>query len=149
MWPKALVQLLELAPHVTRLVPMADRYLQSKAEGRDASRRAMEQLCGQLRDDVGQITGGMRGELGQMAAAQAGVYHQLNEQRETLATMASDLRLIRSGQDEMETRMARIEKRASRMGIAIGVCMFLLTAAVVGLIVVISVVYLHRLFHGS
>ena len=92
MWPKALVQLLELAPHVTRLVPVADRYLQQKAANRDASRRAMEQMAEGLRGDMGQVADAMRGDLRQLAAAQAGVYHQLNEQNEMLGKIAADLR---------------------------------------------------------
>ena len=95
MWP-ALVQLLELAPHVTRLVPMADRYLQSKADSGKAQRRAMEEMAERLRGDMGQLADGLRRDLTQLAAAQAGIYHQLNQQSETLARLAADMRATRA-----------------------------------------------------
>ncbi len=138
MWPKALAQLLELAPHVTRLVPVADRYLRSKAENRDASRRVMEQMADGLRNDLGQI-----------AAAQAGIYHQLNEQSETLARIAADMRSIRLASDEMETRMTRIETRVSRLWITFfaGLIAFVVFAA--GVVAVFAVFHIHQYLHGS
>ncbi len=42
MWPKALSQLVELAPHITRLLPLADRYFKDKATGDDSTRQALE-----------------------------------------------------------------------------------------------------------
>ena len=41
MWPKALAQLIELAPHAARLLPMADKFFQSKTAGEEANRKAM------------------------------------------------------------------------------------------------------------
>jgi chromosome segregation ATPase len=42
MWPKALSQLIELAPHITRLAPLADRFLKDKATGDEATRQALD-----------------------------------------------------------------------------------------------------------
>ncbi len=41
MWPKVIAQLFELLPHVSRLVPMADRFFSSKEVKR--ARLSMEQ----------------------------------------------------------------------------------------------------------
>ena len=68
MWP-ALLQLLELAPHVTRLVPVADRYLQSKSDNGKAQRRALDEMGERLRGDLGQLAEGLHGDLTQLAAA--------------------------------------------------------------------------------
>ena len=70
MWPK-LTQLLEFAPHLARLIPMADRFLQSKTASEEAARNAMEQMAEDL-----------RGDLGKVAASHAGIYRQLNDQSE-------------------------------------------------------------------
>jgi hypothetical protein len=149
MWPKALVQLLELAPHVTRLVPMADRYLQSRAQVRDTQRRALEQMADGLRDNLGQLADGMRGDLTQMAAAQAGIYHQLNQQSETLARIAADMRATRLTSDELDTRLTQIEKRISRLWITAfaGLIVFVIFAA--GVIAVFAVLHIRQYLHGS
>ena len=71
MWPKAFAQLIELAPHISRLLPLADRVLKQKAAGvqDDAgTRRAI--------DDMAE---GLRGDLGQVTAAHAGLYKQIHE----------------------------------------------------------------------
>jgi hypothetical protein len=149
MWPKALIQLLELAPHVTRLVPMADRYLQSRAEVRDGQRRALEQMADGMRGELGQLAEGMRGDLTQLAAAQAGIYHQLNQQSETLARIATDVRTTRLTSDEIETRMAQIEKRMTRIWITFfaGLIVFAIFAA--GVITVFAVLHIRQYLHGS
>jgi hypothetical protein len=140
MWP-ALVQLLELAPHVTRLVPMADRYLQSKAENRKLQRRALEDMADRMRGDMGQMAEGMRGDLTQLAAAQAGIYHQLNQQSETLARIAADVRTTRLTSDEIESRMARIETRLSRLWLAFFAGLIVVVIFAAGVIAVFAVLH--------
>jgi hypothetical protein len=149
MWPKALAQLLELVPHVTRLVPVADRYLQAKAEGRDAQRRSMEQMAEGLRGDVGQIGESLRGDLRQIAAAQAGIYHQLNQQSETLAKIAMDVRTTRLASDEIEARMTRMEMRISRLWLTFfaGLIVFVIFTA--GVVAVFAVIHIRQYVHGS
>lgn len=149
MWPKALAQLLELAPHVTRLVPVADRYLQSRAEGRDSQRRALEQMAEGLRGDVGQIGESVRGDLRQIAAAQAGIYHQLNQQSETLAKVATDVRTTRLASEEIEARMTRMEMRISRLWLTFlaGLIVFVIFTA--GVVAVFAVIHIRQYVHGS
>jgi hypothetical protein len=144
-----LVQLLELAPHVTRLVPMADRYLQSRAQVRDTQRRALEQMADGLRGDLGQLADRMRGDLTQLAAAQAGIYHQLNQQSETLAKIAADMRATRLTSDELDTRLTRIETRMTRLWITVfaGLIVFVIFAA--GVIAVFAVLHIRQYLHGS
>jgi len=131
MWPKALLQLLELAPHITRLVPAADRYLQSRTGMPDAQRLALEEMAAGLRDDLGKIEGGLRGDIAQVATAQAGMYEQLNMQSETLAGIAADVRTMRLASDEMESRLTRVEGRVSQvwMMVVAGLILFLLFGA--------------------
>ena len=147
MWPKALAQLLELAPHVTRLVPVADRYLQSRTEGRDAQRVAYERLADGLRVDIGNLADGVHGDLTQLAAAQAGIAHQLNQHSETLASMAAELRTARLTGEELETRMKRMEARTSQLWMALIAALVLLVA--VEVMVVFVMLHMRQYIHGS
>jgi len=103
MWPKALAQIIELAPHITRLLPLADRFFQSKSAEAEASRTAMEQMAE-----------GLRGDLGQVTASHAGLYRQLNDQSEKLSSLSADTRSIKANQDALDARVAALEKAAAR-----------------------------------
>jgi septal ring factor EnvC (AmiA/AmiB activator) len=100
MWPKALAQLIELAPHITRLLPLADRFFQSKSAEAEASRTAMEQMAE-----------GLRGDLGQVTASHAGLYRQLNDQSEKLSSLSADLRSTKAVLESSEARMVALEKQ--------------------------------------
>lgn len=130
MWPKALAQLIELAPHITRLLPMADRFFQSKTAGEEASRNAMEQMAL-----------GLRGDLGQVTAAHAGLYKQLNEQSEKLSTIAADVHAGRLSADSLETRIAGLEVQFSRLQFSVAAALLLLV--VVCTLSVLILVHLH------
>jgi chromosome segregation ATPase len=138
MWPKALMQLLELAPHVTRLVPMADRYLQSRGEVRDTQRAALDQ-----------VADGLRGDLKDLAAAQASVSHQLNAQSETLAGLAADMRAMRIMSDELDARLTRIETRMSKLWMMSLAALIALVIFAAGVIAVFAALHLGKTLHGS
>ena len=97
MWPKAL---LELAPHLVRLVPAANNFFQNKSAGDEANRKALEDIAEGLRVDLGQVT-----------ASHAGLYRQLNEQSEKLALMAADVAASRASMESIEGRLARLQRR--------------------------------------
>ena len=99
MWPKAITSLIELAPHITRLVPMADRFFNSKSAESEASRTAMEQMAE-----------GLRGDLGQVTASHAGLYRQLNDQSAQLSAIAADIRSMKLAMDASEARLARMHR---------------------------------------
>jgi len=99
MWPKAL---LELAPHIVRLVPAANRFLQDKASGDDANRKAMEAMAE-----------GLRGDLGQVTAAHSGLYRQLNEQSEALSIIKASVEEAKLTAESAEGRVARLQRRVS------------------------------------
>jgi septal ring factor EnvC (AmiA/AmiB activator) len=121
MWPKAIFSLIELAPHITRLVPLADRFFQSKSADAEASRSAMEQMAA-----------GLRGDLGQVTASHAGLYRQLNDQSEKLSTIAADVHASRLTADALEARLAHLEEQHSQL--------WLMVAGALLLLVVISIV---------
>ena len=99
MWPKAVAQLIELAPHITRLIPVADRFFRNKSETDETHRRAMEAMAEGLRSDIGQAT-----------AAHEGLYRQLNDQSEKLASITSEVRAAKTAVQAADERVARLEK---------------------------------------
>jgi uncharacterized membrane protein len=127
MWPKALTQLIEIAPHVVRLLPMADRFFQSKSAEQDASRTAMEQMAE-----------GLRGDLGQVTASHAGLYRQLNDQSEKLSNLSADVRSLKVHNEAVEARIVGLERAAAsahRLQIALAAGVAILLVLVVVLLV--------------
>ena len=139
MWP-ALVQLLELAPHVTRLVPMADRYLQSKADSGKAQRLALEEMAERLRGDMALTAERTQGDLTRVTAAQAGIVQQLTKQNATLESLAADLHAARLTSETVDARMAQLETRIQRLWMAV-VAGLLVSA---GAVAVLAVLLLRR-----
>jgi hypothetical protein len=139
MWP-ALLQLIELAPHVTRLVPMADRYLQSKADNGKTQRRALDEMGERLRGDMALTAERMHGDLTRVTAAQAGIVQQLTKQNATLESVAAELRGARLTSSALDERMVRLETRIQRLGMALvaGLIVF------AGVIAVFAVLLLRR-----
>jgi septal ring factor EnvC (AmiA/AmiB activator) len=130
MWPKALAQLIELAPHITRLVPVADRFLNSKAASEEAARNAMEQMAQ-----------GLRGDLGQVTASHTGLYRQLNEQSEKLSTIAASVHSTNLSIDSLETRTARLEQQLSKLWLVLVLALLFLVA--ICILSVLILVHLH------
>ena len=120
MWPKALAQLIELAPHITRMLPMADRFFQSKTADADASRTAMEQMAE-----------GLRGDLGQVTASHAGLYRQLNDHGEKLSGIAADAHATKLSMDSLEARILHLETQLSRLQLSVTVALVLLSVVCV------------------
>lgn len=130
MWP-ALAQLLELLPHFTRLIPALDRFVQSKSTSDEANRQAFASM-----------TEGLRTDLGQVAAAHAGLYRQLNDQSEKLATVASSVAAVQLSADSLEARMTGIEGRLTRLQYSVAAILFMLAA--ISFLLAIILLHSHR-----
>lgn len=127
MWPKVIAQLFELLPHITRLVPMADKYLSSKTASEKATEAAMTAMAE-----------GVRGDLGQVTKAHAGLYRQLQEQSAQIALVGDDAKAARLAVEQQETRMVALESKiaAFEWWIKGGISLLVVLAAVlIGLIV--------------
>jgi len=129
MWPKAIAQLIELAPHVSRLLPMADRFLNAKTADAEASRSAMQQMAE-----------GLRGDLGQVTASHAGLYRQLNEQSEKISELSSDVATVKRSVESLDPRLTRLEQQNSRLTVLLGLSLVLLA----GLLVLAVILLLHH-----
>ena len=124
MWPKAFAQLVELAPHISRLLPMADRFFQSKNTAEDATRQTIEALGNRLHMDMEQI-----------ARAQAGLEQQTGELSERVDRYAAQV--TRLSTEPLERRLTEIEGRQRRQATLMMVVVILLAAAVVLLILLL------------
>ena len=128
MWPKALAQLIELAPHIGRLLPVADRFLQSRASNEDGTNRALDQI------------GTLRGDLGRVAATHEGLYRQLNDQAERLASISEQATAARAAAEAAEDRAGALERR---LNISTTILSILLPLNMVLLALVILLVMRH------
>lgn len=126
MWPKALAQILELLPHVTRLVPLADRFLSSRQGGDEAGRRAVEELSAR----VGEVSEGLKADIAQVTASHAGLYRQVNEAAAKAEDAAREARGARETVATLEARLARIEAVQARQGVLLTVAVVLLAIVV-------------------
>jgi len=122
MWPKVIAQLFELLPHITRLVPMADRYLSSKTASEKANEAAMAAMAE-----------GVRGDLGQVTKAHAGLYRQLQEQSAQIAEVGEEVKRARLSIEQHEHRMLALESNVAALGwwVKAGVSLLVVLIAVV------------------
>jgi len=117
---------MEILPHLVRFVPAANRFLQDRSAGDEATRNAMDALSTRLHGDLEQVT-----------AAHSGIYRQLNEQAGKLEQVATDVTAMRTAIESTEGRVARMQRRTSmlsRLLIAALVMIFLLMLMVVALL---------------
>ena len=123
MWP----MLLELLPHFTRLLPMADKYLST----RSASEKAQEAALAALGAEVS-------GRLGRLGEVHAGIQQQLREQGEQLAETAIEVKRAQASVEGVEARVAGLEKTAAA---AMRLLVWVLVGVVcaIGLLVVVLV----------
>jgi hypothetical protein len=102
MWPKALAQLIELAPYIARMLPTADRYLQSRVANDEATREVLAKMGDDVRSDINRVT-----------ASHEGIYRQLNEQGEQFAQLREQMTAVREAVDAAEERAGALEQRVA------------------------------------
>jgi chromosome segregation ATPase len=105
MWPKVIAQLFELLPHISRLLPMADRFLSSKAAAEKANEAALAVMAD-----------GVRGDLGQITKAHSGLYRQLQDQSAQLTEVSEEIKRARLSLDQHDHRLESMEKSLSSLG---------------------------------
>jgi|ERR1700721_2013424 chromosome segregation ATPase len=133
MWPKVIAQLFELLPHISRLLPMADKYLTSKTAAEKANEAAMTAMAE-----------GVRGDLGQVTKAHLGLYRQLQDQSAQIAKVSEDVTAARLAMEQRANRIEDLELKLSSLGlwVKIGVSL-LVILAVVAIILLIQLMHAH------
>jgi chromosome segregation ATPase len=106
MWPRLLAQLFELLPHVSRLVPLADRYFAM----RSASERAQEAALATLAETV-------HGDVAGLTQSNTRLAAQLEAQTAQLARVTEDLNLTRRELSAQTAQLEAITRQLKRLGI--------------------------------
>jgi septal ring factor EnvC (AmiA/AmiB activator) len=104
MWPKVLMQLFELLPHVTRLVPVADRYFSSRSASEKVNQAALAAMAE-----------GVQANLGQVTQAHAGLYRKLQEQGAQLADVADEVRQSKAAMEKYGQRLEALERNVASL----------------------------------
>ena len=122
MWPKVIAQLFELLPHISRLLPMADKYFNSKAAAEKANEAAMAAMAE-----------GVRGDLGQVTKAHVGLYRQLQEQSAQITGVSEEVKAARLSIEQQANRVESLELKVASLGwwVKIGVSLPIVLAAVI------------------
>lgn len=106
MWPKVLLQLFELLPHVTRLIPVADKYFAQRSAAEKTSHATLAAMA----EDV-------RGDLGQVAKAHEGLYRQLQEQSGHIADLGEEIRRARTSIEQHDHRLEAMDHKLASLGL--------------------------------
>jgi hypothetical protein len=120
MWPKVLAQLFELLPHVTRLVPIADRYFSSKAATEKATEAAMLAMAE-----------GVRGDLGQVTKAHAGLYKELQEQSAQIAALSAEVKRMGAALERVTALELQVTALGRWVKLGVSLVVVLLVAVIV------------------
>jgi len=146
MWP-VLVQLLKLAPHVTRLAPVADRYLQSRADNGESQRRALDEMSERLRGELALTGEQMHGDVTRLTAMQAGILQQLTEQSGTLERIAAESHSARLASEALDERIRGMEARIDRLWMIFTAGMIVL--AILAAVMIAMLLHIGQHLHGS
>jgi hypothetical protein len=114
--------LLDLLPHFTRLVPLADRYFSNRGADDAAQAAALAALGEEV-----------RGGLGRVDEVHAGLQQALKEQSEQIAETGVEATRARMAVESVEQRVAKLEQSAAksmRIAIAALVLMFVVASMV-------------------
>ena len=125
MWPKVISQLFELMPHITRLVPMAEKYLSSNAANRGADASAVALASG-LRDDL--------------TTAHSGLQRELQEQTIQLTALGEQVRLTQLAMEQREHRIEHLAKQVATLTLTVRI----VSAITLLLLLVILYLVLHH-----
>src|ERR1700730_18307249 len=132
MWPKVFMQLVELLPHISRLVPMADKFFSSKAASEKANEAAMLAMAE-----------GVRGDLGQVTKAHMGLYRQLQDQSAQITEVGEVVKRAHVSMEQHEHRMEAPEKQVAAFSLWLNAGIPILIA-LVSMVVVLLIRLLQR-----
>ena len=133
MWPKVIAQLFELLPHISRLLPMADKYFNQKAAAEKATEAAMAAMAE-----------GVRGDLGQVTKAHVGLYRQLQDQSAQITAVSDEVKSSRVSIEHQANKVESLELKLASLGwwVKIGVSLLVILAAV-AIVLLVQILHAH------
>jgi membrane-bound ClpP family serine protease len=111
MWPRLLEQLLELLPHLTRLVPLADRYLTS----RSAAERAHADDLSTLHSTLTRSHDHLTAELATQTPKLDHIAQQVTAQSQKLDHLATQIDLNRTDLRSQSAQLQTITRQLNRL----------------------------------
>jgi membrane-bound ClpP family serine protease len=111
MWPRLLEQLLELLPHLTRLVPLADRYLTS----RSAADRVHAEDLSTLHTSLTRSHDHLTAELAAQTPKLDHIAQQLTAQSQKLDHLAAQLDLHRTDLRSQSAQLQTVSQQLKRL----------------------------------
>lgn len=118
--------LLEFLPHLTRLIPAADKYLNS----RQASDKAHEAALVSLTDEL-------RGGFAKTAEQQTTLRSDLQQHAAALGKVSAEIAQVRSATDTLESRLAAMERKLAFASRALWAALALLAGVLVLLLILL------------
>ena len=134
MWPKLFTQLVEFLPHATRLMPLADRYLNANAGNADAdARAATERTMLELTDRsiqanaaaLNTVSEQVQASLGKVARAHIEMAAKLDQFTGMAATLdgftgqvieiGTEVKRARRASELAQTRVDALEKQLTSL----------------------------------
>ena len=120
------MQLFELLPHVTRLVPIADKYFSSRSASEEANEAAFTAMAEGVQADLGQVT-----------KAHAGLYRKLQEQEAQIAEVGEEVRLSKAAMERYGARLETLEHNVASLNLWIRIGVSLSTVLLIVILVVL------------
>jgi len=113
MWPKLLAQLIpqliDLLPHIKRVVPLADQYLSSKA----ANDAALATMAAAVRNDLGKVTtsnADLSGQIANLSIKLNSLDAQVTSVGETITTVGETADQARSAATALGKSVVTIDR---------------------------------------
>jgi hypothetical protein len=125
--------LFDLLPHLTRLVPMADRFFATRTASEKANEAAFAALAATVRADLGKM-GETHASLSLQLADQRAL---LADQSEILAIVAQDAARTRLAIESVEARISALERRADVAMKLLAVVLLSLSTALILLAIIL------------
>lgn len=122
------MQLFELLPHVTRLVPLADKYLSSRTANERANEAALTAMAEGVQADLGQVT-----------KAHAGLYSKLIEQGSQIAELNESVRLAQQAIERQDKHIDLLNNKLASANLWIKI-----SASLTAVLLILVIVLLTR-----
>jgi hypothetical protein len=126
MWPRVLMQLIELLPHVTRLLPIADKYFSSRSANEKANQATSAAMAEGVQADLGQVT-----------KAHESLYRKLQEQEAQIAEVGEEVRLSKAAMERYGNRLETLERSVASINLWIRIGVSLSTVLLMVILMVL------------
>ena len=111
-------QFLDLVPHLMRLLPHVDRYIQQRNAGDDTQKKNLEQFA--------QMTEGLRADLAKTTASHASLYRQLNDQSEQIAALSHELHAAKLTMNSSAAKLSALDRRLRSLRLSLVIALLVI-----------------------